>query len=815
MSTAGSIVVDLLMRTGSFITDSARAEKQMKQLEKAAHSLGRSVGNSITSSLAGMAAGFLSLQSGLQFFNDAINQADRLDELSARLDISTEKLSEWGYAAKMTGTDLESLTGSLTKFSKNIVGALDPNSTGGKVFKALGIDVKDAEGRIKSVESLLPQVADRFKELDNTTLETALAMELFGKSGADLLEFLNNGSGGLDKFAERARRLGIVIDSETSAKAAAFKDEVDKLRAATQGFATKIAAELLPDMTKLVQLTTDFTTEGGKAEGVAKELRDTVSSLSVMFHEASEAVEAFKEIIDFGGLGDNAKSQLRGLIDFATGTAVGFKGAYEEIAGFVTGDTSRAAAGRRKRRDGNNQSMAGLLGMEYLAPDEWKDVITSVQGYDWSDVTTSSSVLGKSKRKSKREAELGWILGGGSGSKGKDPAEEVERQVRALKEMQRATEDWTAALNGRSNPILEEYRQRLQEITASAERFKADGLSTAQIDTFTEKMRGLAEALKAKDLAEFQRKFKAETDELAAAVLGTASPALVKYNEDLYQLDEQMKQLLLSQELYQGRLEVITAARHRDATQMFKDYRFEIDLLGQTREAQELLNAARYLGADAATAQGESAIAALKEYQDLRRSIDDQIEAMDGLRDAARGFLVDLKDGKGVWDSLTDAANHFADVLFRIAANNVVEDLFGQQGSAAGGSAGWLGKIVGWFTGAKGGGASAAPSASFASAFGNNTGWLFGGGKAGGGDVFGNRAYLVGEMGPELFVPRTAGSVLPADMTRTALRQGGPPSVINFHSSNHFNGLPGRQTMQQSELETGRAVRRAMARTGR
>jgi len=38
----------------------------------------------------------------------------------------------------------------------------------------------------------------------------------------------------------------------------------------------------------------------------------------------------------------------------------------------------------------------------------------------------------------------------------------------------------------------------------------------------------------------------------------------------------------------------------------------------------------------------------------------------------------------------------------------------------------------------------------------------FGGAKAGGGDVMPGREYLVGEHGPERFVPRTAGLIAPA-----------------------------------------------------
>lgn len=51
---------------------------------------------------------------------------------------------------------------------------------------------------------------------------------------------------------------------------------------------------------------------------------------------------------------------------------------------------------------------------------------------------------------------------------------------------------------------------------------------------------------------------------------------------------------------------------------------------------------------------------------------------------------------------------------------------------------------------------------------------IFGGKRALGGSVFPNRAYLVGEQGPEMFVPNTSGDIIP---------NGGGSSVFNFYVS--------------------------------
>ena len=46
---------------------------------------------------------------------------------------------------------------------------------------------------------------------------------------------------------------------------------------------------------------------------------------------------------------------------------------------------------------------------------------------------------------------------------------------------------------------------------------------------------------------------------------------------------------------------------------------------------------------------------------------------------------------------------------------------------------------------------------------------VFGGGRAAGGPVSGNSTYMVGEKGPELFVPSSSGTIIPADATAAAM----------------------------------------------
>lgn len=171
----------------------------------------------------------------------------------------------------------------------------------------------------------------------------------------------------------------------------------------------------------------------------------------------------------------------------------------------------------------------------------------------------------------------------------------------------------------------------------------------------------------------------------------------------------------------QGNLD---SQREEAAQRVLDDIAQENELLGKTYEQQEAINALRWAGVEATSEEGKAILDSLGALQLRRNAIDDQITAMDGLRDAAKGFVIDLAEGKSVVDSIKDAFDSLIDSILQAVTDNIIQQLFGQTGSAAGGSAG------GWFS-------------ALAGAF-------FGGGRATGGPVNQNGIYRVNETGPEL-----------------------------------------------------------------
>jgi hypothetical protein len=135
---------------------------------------------------------------------------------------------------------------------------------------------------------------------------------------------------------------------------------------------------------------------------------------------------------------------------------------------------------------------------------------------------------------------------------------------------------------------------------------------------------------------------------------------------------------------------------YTDVMQSIKD---QTQLVGLSWEQQEIWNNLKWAGVSADSEWGQQIIETTKALQQQRDAMEDQIELMDGARDAGREFFDSMRDGEGIVKSLKDAFGSFADALYDWATNSLIEGLFGKQGQPAGGSSGgWINSLIGAFS---------------------------------------------------------------------------------------------------------------------
>lgn len=250
----------------------------------------------------------------------AINAADETSKLAQKTGLAVNQVAGLQLAFRQAGS-ADSFASSIAKMSKSVV-------DGSKSFEAMGIKTRDANGEIKSSRQVLGEVADKFASYRDGITKTALAQEIFGKSGADLIPLLNGGAAGLAEYDAMAAKLGLTIEESTAKQAEKFNDTLDLVSQGTKGMATQIAAQLLPTLSGLAD---QFFTSMSSGDRLKKTADFLSTAMKGLYVSGIAVVETFKTV----------GTVLGGVFAAIAAAASGnFSGAMDIISGLKTDLTS-------------------------------------------------------------------------------------------------------------------------------------------------------------------------------------------------------------------------------------------------------------------------------------------------------------------------------------------------------------------------------------------------------------------------------------------------------------------------------------------
>lgn len=214
---AGQAFVELFADDSRLVRGLNAASKRLKAWGQSVTAAGQRMLS------AGMAAvGGLLGASGL-----FASMGDRVAKASQRTGIGVERLSELAYAAEQSGADLETLEGGLRRMQKTIAEAAGASESARETLAKLGLSIQQLVGLSPDRQFMI--IADRLAKIDDPAERAAAAMELFGRSGIQLLPMIADGTAGIEALAHRARELGLVMTTEDAKAAVALGDIVADL----------------------------------------------------------------------------------------------------------------------------------------------------------------------------------------------------------------------------------------------------------------------------------------------------------------------------------------------------------------------------------------------------------------------------------------------------------------------------------------------------------------------------------------------------------------------------------------------------------
>lgn len=117
-------------------------------------------------------------------------------------------------------------------------------------FARLGVSIRDANGTLRSNQDILFDLASAFSKMPDGAEKSALAMEIFGRAGAELLPFLNEGAAGIRKLGDDFVKLGGVFTSEQTKIGDALGDALDEVGVAVRGLRNQVGILFAPALTQ-------------------------------------------------------------------------------------------------------------------------------------------------------------------------------------------------------------------------------------------------------------------------------------------------------------------------------------------------------------------------------------------------------------------------------------------------------------------------------------------------------------------------------------------------------------------------------------
>jgi len=650
----GTLTIDLAANVARLSSDLGKAnrlaEKSAAQMEKRFSQMKTVLGT--------MFAG-LSVGAFAAWIKQSIDAADQVNELSQKINVNAESLQKWGFAASVSGGSMEDTATAIKKLSVNISDAANGSDSAKAKFDAIGVSFLDSSGKIRTADSVMLDIADRFQSTANDANKTATAIDLFGKSGTSMIPVLNEGSVSLQEMMQQAQDLGLVMSQESLTAADNFNDSLTTLSGISRGYANHIAAELLPTLNTLTGYLIDTSTSSDTASNsmsgldmVLRSLIVTGISVGAVFNRVGNVIGAVAASAVMAAQGEFSKAADIARMS-QEDSAKDIEDTLNRISSVWDGTYQKMGA---KAAEVNNKIKPSLKGVS-----DTQNELTDLTKKHAAEI---AGVTDKQYAYNQKISELKTLLDSGQISQ-ENYAKAVSAAGAELNKTSKHTDAAASAAKRHAEAIASEIQQlefkaaTLGMTDSQTELYKlaTEGATQAQLDhskALLDQVDTFEKNKKAKeDAADYQKELNDKMRQYDELITGAKS-GTTEYGQTLYDLNKLLEAGKINHDEYSAAIE---------------------------RAKQKYDEA------------GKSAIDWGKVQED----------AINAGKDALADFLYDPLDGgfKGMVSSFTDALRKMS---AQAAAAGIMESIFSKENMSSLSS--WFSNLLG-MTGGTGGATSA------------------------------------------------------------------------------------------------------------
>lgn len=329
-----------------------RTEQQSEQSSnKIQGSVGK-LGSFMSGVLGSIVAGF-SVKAAMDAVLGFADAAEKLGNTSQMIGTTSTALSRLHAVAIPMGIAAESVDKGMVKLSRTLVDARRGGEESAAAFEAVGIKGNDLKNL--SLPDVMSKIADKFKDSEDGATKAAVAQQLFGRAGAELIPFLNQGSDAIKEQGDEAERLNAVMGEDAVAAGEALDAAWDKLTMQGVGLKNTLAQALAPTLQFIAE---SFTEDSGAATDFGSVFKVVGTIVIATVSVIQEAWNIIKTVVRSITIAISSVFDAVGKA--ATGDFSGAKAALATGRQMITDELTDLVESSGKLSDKFSRSMEGM-----------------------------------------------------------------------------------------------------------------------------------------------------------------------------------------------------------------------------------------------------------------------------------------------------------------------------------------------------------------------------------------------------------------------------------------------------------------------
>ncbi len=240
---------------------------------------------------------------------DTIRYGVETDKFAKQSGMLVEEVQKLRYAFDQEHASFETLTKAYPILTKYMAEARDGMATYKDEFDKMDISVVDAQGNLKTTNEVFFEMSDWMsKEGIPDTEKLAVATNLLGRRGAELIPVLKKGREWFEKMGDEAQKLGLVLDKEMIRTLKETDDAMTKMQGSMQGFRMILATQTIPALNVAIRQWTEWMVvinkvsqeimgmaEKEELAGVLERTSETVLKMNARLREQRTELKELKE----------------------------------------------------------------------------------------------------------------------------------------------------------------------------------------------------------------------------------------------------------------------------------------------------------------------------------------------------------------------------------------------------------------------------------------------------------------------------------------------------------------------------------------